>query len=229
MRYMIIGLGIYGSNLARDLTFQGHEVIGVDSNHARIDALKDYISTVYLLDSTEESSLSVLPLKNVDVVIVTIGEDFGASVKTVALLKQYGVKHLYARAIDSLHYSILECFNLERILTPEQRAADDLSKEMLLGSDIQSMAIDAENMVIKFKAPDYFVGLTYDTLNLHEEYGVTLIAVCRAEATTNLLGVTVRENRLIDVSSPSAKVLAGDIFTCVATRRAFTTMMKHIL
>lgn len=63
MRYLIIGLGIYGSNLALDLTNQGHEVIGADNRQANIDAIKDYISTVYLIDSTEESSLSVLPLK----------------------------------------------------------------------------------------------------------------------------------------------------------------------
>ena len=99
MRYLIIGLGIYGSNLALDLTNQGHEVIGADNRQANIDAIKDYISTVYLIDSTEESSLSVLPLKNVDLVIVAIGENFGASVKTVALLKQFGVRHIYALSL----------------------------------------------------------------------------------------------------------------------------------
>lgn len=108
MRYLIIGLGIYGSNLARDLTEMGHEVIGVDCNQTNVDEIKDYISTVYMVDTTEETSLSVLPLRNVDVVIVAIGENFGASVRTVALLKKSGVKCLYARAIDKLHEAILE-------------------------------------------------------------------------------------------------------------------------
>lgn len=91
MRYLVIGLGIYGSNLARDLTEMGHEVIGVDVKQNNIDEIKDYISTVYMIDSTEEAALSVLPLRNVDVVIVAIGENFGASVRTVALLKKMGV------------------------------------------------------------------------------------------------------------------------------------------
>ena len=73
MRYLVIGLGIYGSNLARDLTEMGHEVIGVDVKQNNIDEIKDYISTVYMIDSTEEAALSVLPLRNVDVVIVAIG------------------------------------------------------------------------------------------------------------------------------------------------------------
>ena len=92
MRYLIIGLGIYGSNLALDLTAQGHEVIGADISRNTIDSIKDYIATAYVLDTTEEASLGVLPIHNVDLVIVAIGENFGASVKTVALLKKSGVK-----------------------------------------------------------------------------------------------------------------------------------------
>ena len=120
MRYLIIGLGIYGSNLARDLTDMGHEVIGADIRSANVEAVKDYISTAYILDSTDEPSLAALPLKNVDLVIVAIGENFGASVKTVALLRKLGIRKIYARAIDELHQSILEGLKVKRILTPSR-------------------------------------------------------------------------------------------------------------
>lgn len=63
MRYLIIGLGIYGANLARDLAAQGHEVIGADASRATVDAIKDYIATAYVVDTTEEVALGVLPLK----------------------------------------------------------------------------------------------------------------------------------------------------------------------
>ena len=123
MRYLIIGLGIYGQNLARDLQDMGHEVVGVDSDESRVDQMKDTLASVYCVDTTEASALNVLPYKNCDLVVVCIGENFGASVKTVALLKQAGVKHIYARAIDPLNQAILECFELDRILMPEQHAA----------------------------------------------------------------------------------------------------------
>ncbi len=103
MRYLIIGLGIYGSNLAIDLTEMGHEVIGADVSSTIVESIKDYISTAYIVDSTDRVALSALPLLNVDTVIVAIGENFGASIRTVALLKELGVKRLYARAIDKLH------------------------------------------------------------------------------------------------------------------------------
>ena len=103
MRYLIIGLGIYGANLAIDLTNMGHEVIGADSNPSLVEGIKDLISTAYIIDATDESALAALPLKNVDLVIVAIGENFGASIRIVALLKKLGVEHIYARAIDKLH------------------------------------------------------------------------------------------------------------------------------
>ena len=79
MKYIIIGLGNYGGVLAEELSVLGHEVIGVDTNEHRVDVLKDKIATSFIIDATDEQSLSVLPLKDVDVVIVAIGENFGAS------------------------------------------------------------------------------------------------------------------------------------------------------
>ncbi|MFQ9392834.1 MAG: NAD-binding protein [Parasutterella excrementihominis] len=105
MKYLVIGLGTYGRELAINLSLQGNEVIGVDHRSENIEAVKEQLMTVYELDAKDENSLKLLPLKNMDIVIVAIGEDFGASLKTVALLKKNGVKHIYARAIDNLHQS----------------------------------------------------------------------------------------------------------------------------
>ena len=141
MKYLIIGLGIYGSNLAIDLTEMGAEVIGADIRPSNVEAIKEYVSTVYIVDSTDETALGVLPLKNIDIAIVAIGENFGASIKTVALLKKHEVKCIYARAIDSLHQSILEGLHVQRILKPEQRAATDLVSELGLGTSIKKQSI----------------------------------------------------------------------------------------
>lgn len=227
MRYLIIGLGIYGSNLALDLTALGHEVIGADNRLNNIEAIKDYISTVYQVDSTEESALSVLPLKNVDLVIVAIGENFGASVKTVALLKKMGVKHIYARAIDKLHESILEGFGIDRILTPEQRAAADLTKEMELGSNVTSMSVDSENYILKFKVPEYFIGERYDRLGI-EDFGLRIIAVTRLRPRTNILGISHREPSVIDLADPDLTVEADDIIISIGPSKGFKDFYRKI-
>lgn len=228
MRYLIIGLGIYGTNLATDLTDMGHEVIGADIAAHKVEAIKDYISTAYIIDSTDEQSLNALPLKNVDLVIVAIGENFGASIKTVALLKKMGITRLYARAIDELHESILQGLKVDRILTPEQRAAYDLTYEMELGSDVNVLHVDKDYYVLKFKAPKYFLGMVYGEITIDRAFGLKLIAATRPVTKSNVLGIEHEAQRLLDIKDFTLKVEEGDVFTCFGSSRNYRNMYRYI-
>ncbi len=228
MRYLIIGLGIYGTNLAHDLTDMGHEVIGADIVPEKVEQIKDYISTAYIIDSTDETSLKALPLKNVDLTIVAIGENFGASVKTVALLKKNGVENIYARAIDSLHESILEGLNVARVITPEQRAARDLSFEMELGSNVKSLRVDDDYYVVDFVVPKYFNGMRYSDLVADRMFGLQLIAASRLEKETNVLGISNESYRLLDMTEEGLAVLDGDKFTCFGSYKMYRSLFRFV-
>lgn len=228
MRYLVIGLGIYGANLARDLVAQGHEVIGADSSRTTVDAIKDYISTAYVIDTTEEVALGVLPLRNVDLVIVAIGENFGASVKTVALLKKAGVKKIYARAIDPLHESILESFKVDRILRPEQRAALDLTHEMALGTEVEALWLSDDYYILKFNAPQYFIGIPYSELNLDKLYGLRIVAATRLVEKTNVLGVSHAEPVALDFSTPKTTVEETDTWVVCGSLQSYKSLYRHI-
>ncbi|MFD2513241.1 NAD-binding protein [Pontibacter locisalis] len=100
MKFIIIGLGYFGSSLSIKLTDMGHEVIAVDKDLEKVTMYKDRITHTGALDATSIQALSTLPLRETDVVLVGIGEDFGASVMAVANLKQLQVKKLIGRAIS---------------------------------------------------------------------------------------------------------------------------------
>ena len=174
--------------------------------------------------------MSGLPLKNVDLVIVAIGENFGASVRTVALLKKLGVKHLYARAIDKIHEAILEGFNIDRIITPEQRAARDLAHELELGTAVDILKIDNENYVMKFMAPDIFIGSLYSDLGLTRDYGLQFITASRPEEKENIMGITNIIQRVIfhDNNYGTEKVEHGDVFTVFGSIKAFKTLYESV-
>lgn len=227
MRYLVIGLGIYGANLARDLVAQGHEVIGADSSRTTVDAIKDYITTAYVIDTTEEAALGVLPLRNVDLVVVAIGENFGASVKTVALLKKAGVQRIYARAIDPLHESILESFKVDRILRPEQRAALDLTHEMALGTDVEALRLTDDTFILKFKAPQFFIGLSYSDLNLEKQYGLRLVAVTRLADKVNILGISHTEPASFDFNAPKTTVEETDTLVVCGSLHSYRSLYRH--
>ncbi|MDE5634306.1 MAG: TrkA family potassium uptake protein [Muribaculaceae bacterium] len=226
MRYLIIGLGIYGTNLARDLTDLGNEVIGADVRSTNVEAIKDYISTAYTIDSTDPAALAVLPLKNVDLVIVAIGENFGASVKTVAQLRRMGVRRIFARAIDELHKSILEGMEVERILNPEQRAAHDLVNELEWGARVETMRLDSSTYIVKCRAPEYFLQMKYADVpdSLH---GLTLIAAIRPVDKVNILGIRRPAEEMLDYkNNPDERVAAGDIFVLAGSERDYKALFR---
>src|SRR5690606_40633871 len=113
MKYIIIGLGNFGSTLGMQLTAMGHDVIGVDSSMEKVDAFKYDITHTICLDSTDQQALSTLPLKDTDVVVIGIGEDFGASVMATALFKQMNVKRIIGRAMSPLHQKVLEAIGVD--------------------------------------------------------------------------------------------------------------------
>lgn len=123
MKYLVIGLGNFGKTLAQTLTDNGHEVIGVDIENRDIEQIKDRIAFAYIMDATDPIALRSLPLAEIDCAVVAIGRSMDHSLRTVAALKQLKVENIYARALDSVHKSILEAMNISKIFIPESYAA----------------------------------------------------------------------------------------------------------
>ena len=206
----------------------GHEVIVADSKATLVESIKDKVSTAYIADSTDEAALSVLPLKTVDLVIVSIGENFGASIKTVALLRKSGVKTIYARAVDEIHETILQGFNVERILIPEQRAAHELTLELAMGAKVDAMRIDRDTYIMKFAIPEYYEGLKLEDADIEGKFGIKLIAISRLTKSRNILGIGTEQPRIIENPSPSLELEKGDEFTVMCTQKQLRAMLRPL-
>ena len=237
MKYIIIGLGNYGHVLAEELSALGHEIIGADISESRVDSIKDKVATAFVIDATDEQSLSVLPLNSVDIVIVAIGENFGASIRVVALLKQKKVPRIfaraidariYARAIDGVHKAVLEAFNLEKILTPEEDAARSLVQLLDFGTNMEGFRIDQDYYVVKFTVPEKFVGYFVNELNLDEEFHLKMIGLKRANKITNCLGISLMELHVKNELPADEKVEEGDELVCYGRYRDFQAFWKAI-
>ncbi|WP_287682345.1 TrkA family potassium uptake protein [Bacteroides sp.] len=226
MKYIIIGLGNYGHMLAEELSVLGHEVIGADVSASRVDSIKEKIATAFVLDATDEQALAALPLSGVDVVIVAIGENFGASIRVVALLKQQKVVHIYARAIDNVHRSVLEAFGLERILTPEEDAARGLVHLLEFGSNMETFRVDTDYYVVKFAVPEKMIGYYANELNLDKEFGLKLLALKRAKTLKNCLGISFTEHDVMNELPENDQVQAGDELVCYGRYKDFQKFWK---
>ncbi len=170
----------------------------------------------------------MLPLKNIDLTIVAIGENFGASIKTVGQLRRMGVRKIYARAIDELHESILEGLKVDRILNPEQRAALDLVNEIEMGTKVESMRVDSDSYIMQSPAPEYFFQMKYSELpaSLH---GLRLITAARPTMSENILGIDRNKLQVISPESlPAERVQPGDVLTLFGTAREFKALFRML-
>lgn len=228
MKYIVIGLGNYGGVLAEELTALGHEVIGVDCNELHVDHLKDKIATAFVLDATDELSLSTLPLKKVDVVVVAIGENFGASVRVVSILKKNKVQHIYARAVDEIHKTVLEAFSLDRILTPEKEAARMLVQLLELNSEVEPFKIDEEHYVFKFAVPDKLCGLSVNELQLEKDFDLKIISFVRAKHVKNCLGISILERGVDNSFEENYQLQPKDELVCYGVYDNFLKFWKSI-
>ena len=161
-------------------------------------------------------------------VIVAIGENFGASIRVVALLKQKKVPRIFARAIDAVHKAVLEAFDLERILTPEEDAARSLVQLLDFGTNMEGFRIDQDYYVVKFTVPEKFVGYFVNELNLDEEFHLKMIGLKRANKITNCLGISLMELHVKNELPADEKVEEGDELVCYGRYRDFQAFWKAI-
>ena len=177
MKFIVIGLGYFGSTLAISLTEQGHEVIGIDNKFERVDELKNQIGYVMEMDTTNENAVKTLPLNDTDAVIVAIGEDVGSSILTLSILKKLNANNIIGRIISPMHKSILNQIGIENTVHPESETAMMISLQLQVKNALKITEIDAENVIVEFKAPQKYVGHTLGTANLESRFKLKTVAV----------------------------------------------------
>lgn len=174
MKILVIGLGNFGSTLAIKLSAMGHEVMGVDKERHRTEAVKDLVDTVISMDIAERPALEQLPVNEMDIVIVAIGEHVGNNLVVTSLLQDAGAKITICRAISEPHYSILSRMGVDKIITPETDAAENLINQIINLSVNRSLNINNEYAVCEVKLPERYIGLNVESLN-YAKFNLTLL------------------------------------------------------
>lgn len=211
MKYIIVGLGIFGGYLAKRLTNLGHEVIGVDTSESRIELIKDSITHAIVMDATDQVAVKNLPLKDTDVVIIAIGEDIGASIMSTAIFKQLKSKRIIGRAINNLHETVIQAIGIDEIIHPEEETADRLAKRLEMKGVLDSLEISDEYNIVEVKVPKRYVEMTVAEADIRKEYYLNILTIIKLEQRKNLLGINTPHKNVIGVVTPEYKFEADDI------------------
>lgn len=211
MKYIIVGLGYFGSSLSIKLTEMGHEVVGVDFDMAKVNLYKDRVTHTVCIDAKDMQALKTLPLSDADVVLVGIGEDFGASVMAVANFKQLQVKRLIGRAISPLHQTVLEAIGVDKIIRPEQEYAERLARSLEMRGIIDSFDITEEYNIIEATLPKRYIGKSVAEVNFRRTYNVNVLTILKQKETRNLFGKNHSKPTAIGVVTPETVFEQDDI------------------
>ena len=201
MKFLIVGLGNFGASLAEKLTTQGNEVIGIDSSMIKVDALKEKISHTICMNATDDFTVSGLPLKDTDVVIVAIGEDQGANVMATALFKNLNVKRLISRAINPLHEMVLKALGVDEILHPEEETAERWAKKLCLVGVVDSFELGEDYSLVEANVPPLYAGKKIGEIDFRKKYNILILTTIRKTEVQGNLGKTIIVNKVQGVAS----------------------------
>lgn len=163
--------------MATTLASLGHDVIGIDGDQDKVRAVADLVSLSMELDATDEKAIRAAGINDVDVAVVSIGENIESSLLVVTLLREIGIAKIVAKAVTPLHGRILEKLGVSRVVFPEREMAVRVAHGLVMPNVIDYIELSKDYSIIEIPAPQEFVGKTLREIGLRAKFGLTTIAI----------------------------------------------------
>jgi trk system potassium uptake protein len=177
--------------MALTLSELGHDVIGVDGDESHVARMADVITQALQLDATDDKALRAAGIQDVDVAVVSIGENIESSLLVVMQLRELGVKTIVAKAVTPLHGRILEKLGVSRVIFPEREMAIRVAHSLVMPNVLDYIELSRDFSIVEVPAPDAFVGRTLKQLELRPRLGLTLIAIKRQAEDTGAITTNI--------------------------------------
>jgi len=175
---LVVGLGRFGGAVARTLSTNGGEVLGIDNNPQMVQEYAGDLTKVVEADCTDGAVLRQLGVADFEAAVVAIGSDIEASVLTVLALAELGLSNIWAKANNDKHARILERIGATHVVFPEQRMGERVA-HLLNERLLDFIAFDDAFAIARLSAPEPIVGLPLVTSACRKKYDVTVVGVKR--------------------------------------------------
>ena len=174
---LLIGVGRFGRHIAMHLNQLGHQVMAVDRNEERIDAVMPYVTNAQIGDSVNADFLRSLGVGNYDVCIVTIGSSFQDSLETACLLKELGAKWVVSRAERDVQEKFLLRNGADQVVYPEKQIAEWAAIRYTADHIRDYIQVDEAHAIFEVEVPEEWVGKTVGGLDIRKRYNINILAV----------------------------------------------------
>jgi trk system potassium uptake protein TrkA len=179
--FVVIGLGRFGSSICRELSEQGMEVMAIDRDEDRVNEFASIASHAVVADTTDESVLKSLGIRNFDHVIVAIGDDIQSSILTTLMLKEVGVKKVTAKAQNDYHEKVLLKIGADQVVHPERDMGRRIANNIVSNNVLDYLELSDEHSIAEIIANEALAGNTIIDLDIRALYGINIVAIKRGK------------------------------------------------
>lgn len=178
-QFAVIGLGRFGSSVARTLFSMGYDVLALDISEERVQDLAKDVTHVVQGDAREEETLRAVGIRNFDVVVVAIGQDIQSSILITVLLKELGVKCVVAKAQNELHAKVLYKVGADKVVFPERDMGARLARNMVSANVLDYIQLSPDYSIAEIATYESWEGKSLRELNLRARFGINVLAIKR--------------------------------------------------
>lgn len=180
-QFVIIGLGRFGSSIAKTLYSLGNDVLAIDKDEDIVQEIADSVTHAVQLDATDENALRSLGIRNFDVAVVTIGDNIQSSIMATLLVKELGVKYIIAKGHSDLHAKVLYKIGADRVVLPEKDMGIRVAHNLVSANILDYIELSDDYSVMEIQVLHEWAGKTLNELKLRSKYGINVMAIKRGD------------------------------------------------
>ena len=190
---LLIGFGRFGANMAKELNNLGCQVMAVDINEDRVNDAPNYITRAQIGDSTKKEFLKSLGVKNFDLCVVTISDDFQNSLETTSVLKELDAKFIVSRAANDAQEKFLRLAGADDVIYPESQMAKWAAIRYGLDNILDYIELDENHAIIEVNVPKGWIGKSIGVLDVRRRFGINIMGVKQ----NNVLNVEITPDTVL--------------------------------
>ncbi|MEW9677479.1 TrkA family potassium uptake protein [Lentibacillus sp. L22] len=214
--FAVIGLGRFGGSICRELSMEGMEVLAIDIDEDRVNEFKNIASHAVIADSTDEEALKDLGIKNIDHVIVAIGDNIQASILTTVVLTDFDIKKITVKAQNDYHEKILNKIGADQVVHPERDMGKRIAHHIISNNILDYLELSDDHSIVEVKVGSKMLGKSLIDLDIRANYGCNVVAI--------------KKGKEINVSPRAEdKLESDDILIVIGADNDLSRFEKHLV
>lgn len=214
--FAVIGLGRFGGSICQELSGEGMQVLAIDMDEDKVNEFKNIASHAVIADTTDERVLKELGIRNIDHVIVAIGDNIQASILTTVMLKELGIKKITVKAQNDHHEKVLNKIGADHVIHPERDMGKRIAHSIISNNILDYLELSDDHSIVEVKAGSRMSGKTLLDLDIRAQYGCNVVAI--------------KKGRDINVSPMATELIQDDdILIVIGSDKDISRFEKHLV